>query len=417
MITAKGRCLYERHFDGVSAKVGAGTGKSSDSSARLGRTGSGRPHGNYNSSGVTSFVASAVTFSGLRNDIGSSKEYKAGEGALKQRAADRSLCLSFRGRTIVSRVIEEFALVADISPESGSSVCAEKLLLVEEMLKLLFGDASTWNADTLVMDGIDDIIDGLLQSCDPVLSMHATRQALLPDTTTLQIQQAMKESSQKVGGDCTLAALCHGCQTVIRTTIPRARLRIIMHLLQYRPLGSALSTTIPIFVSRTEGWRQLLVRRVHCGLILGEFGINVQPDICKCCHDVLHQKLDDMSALLPLEDPPVLLRDYMPHSVLACAVARQDSGIGVVPNPRPGPASEVRRIQTLFWWFFTTIRDSWEQRSACNSIYLTRGEMACCAVRTPENEEAYVLVKNTMSPSEAERLAFQFVARAKAQFS
>lgn len=79
----------------------------------------------------------------------------------------------------------------------------------------------------------------------------------------------------------------------------------------------------------------------------------VDDDVVSCYGSYLWFWL---AIMLPIEEPPVLLRHYTGHDTIAFVYVHTATHVTVAPPPRPGPASEQQKTIEVFSSFYSRAR-------------------------------------------------------------
>jgi hypothetical protein len=243
----------------------------------------------------------------------------ADTAAVKAAAAESGYLSVHLGRQSLATVLPlgRHALVLVSDPQrTGAALPLRRLREVANLLVLLFGDPDGWDnphdreSPRLATDGVEDLIDGVLESRDPTLVLGGVRRVSLPSTTRDALDQVLRatpnatpgvgaatssktassssgsKSGSGSGGEASsknnpkrtqptsspyaaaaaasaaaaekrrkeianivpkVALLTHGCRSVLHSTIPLDHLRRLVVLLQLRPLGPIESTMTPVY--------------------------------------------------------------------------------------------------------------------------------------------------------------------------
>ena len=113
-----------------------------------------------------------------------------------------SLSLRCRGTLITVLPVPKsrHALVLQTDPAfTGVCLPIKRLRAIQHTLTLLFGPPLNWAGNNqsngtprLVIEGIEDIVDGLLSTSNPTLLIGGVRKVQLPATTVSQLNRALK---------------------------------------------------------------------------------------------------------------------------------------------------------------------------------------------------------------------------------
>ena len=295
-------------------------------------------------------------------------------------------------------------LVAQSGKGVGRYVAAQRLYSIRGMLLLLFGDPNAWSQDRFELDGLENIIDHFLGSTDMSFLLNGTRHVPLKRKGRDQVQRLVMTFENNPLVHYTLITLGH---SVLYSTLPPTYTRLISEFLIVRPLGTAVSMTIPVYINET--WVQLVISRYRAFHVAVITNIDTRKEL-KVALKEFEEKFHDATKLLPTEEPPVLLRHYANYNIAAFALVKSSNGIAVVPELRDGPGDEKSRINRIFQWFFCRIKDMKE--GGFVNVTMSNDIYAFHAMKY-HGCEIYALLSDKVEPNDTIKMCKEIVDAAQ----
>ena len=357
------------------------------------------PMGNDN---VASFAQDAKRF---MKYIETASENSSGIDQQGDKGKDNDVFEFSCGTNIYSFLnVGKHILVAQSGKGVGRYVAAQRLYSIRGMLLLLFGDPNAWSQDRFELDGLENIIDHFLGSTDMSFLLNGTRHVPLKRKGRDQVQRLVMTFENNPLVHYTLITLGH---SVLYSTLPPTYTRLISEFLIVRPLETAVSMTIPVYINET--WVQLVISRYRAFHVAVITNIDTRKEL-KVALKEFEEKFHDATKLLPTEEPPVLLRHYANYNIAAFALVKCSNGIAVVPELRDGPGDEKSRINRIFQWFFCRIKDMKE--GGFVNVTMSNNVYAFQALKH-HGCEIYALLSDKVEPNDTIKMCKEIVDAAQ----
>eukprot|EP00741_Cyanophora_paradoxa_P013799 tig00020710_g13321.t1 len=215
------------------------------------------------------------TYSGLELDRSLLTGFFSSIGSFTASLADQTLRTLVLDRSKFTYIeAGDYVLVAHGAADDADAIVRLQLSSILQMLTFLVGDPQQWSPDTLTLDGLDDVIDQIVERFNHDIAAVAQGfpKVALDKGASDQLERLL--ASLEAHGDVQGAALLLG-RSVLHSRLTVPDTRAVLAYATARPLGVAAARTTPVF---SEGrWRHLILYRLRTASIALITGVQARP--------------------------------------------------------------------------------------------------------------------------------------------
>eukprot|EP00753_Platysulcus_tardus_P020316 PLAT7960.2.p1 GENE.PLAT7960.2~~PLAT7960.2.p1 ORF type:complete len:329 (+),score=170.98 PLAT7960.2:396-1382(+) len=319
----------------------------------------------------------------------------------------RPLVVSAKVHSFVYLDHGAFTLVAHISEDEGVEMVVAQLKELRHLLQFFFGPCDRWSSDSIILDGMSDLIDHLFEKYRTQLaSLSGGVQWVslsLTERDQLDLLLASLEENESILGSMLILG-----SSVLHSRLPPRDAALILHYACARPLGHLKLRSTPVYSDGT--WKHLLFARLGVYTLALASSIRMRmPDVLPAVRS-FESALHESALVLPVEAPPVLLRHFTGYDTVCFVYRHVRTGVTIAPQPRPGPVSEMKRTINTFLWFFSRAREL-AGRSSVTEIVL-RKDGYKFHVQLDEVHELYVLYSDHVKAEDIDRYSQEIITNA-----